>query len=351
VAKIALLCRTFSESTQNLASALHHQKQDVVVITRKFTDTEESFPFPVLHYFEKWTMTEAIRFLPTFLKYDFDLVHFVFDEPKIKITLAHLFLSAIQEAIPSRASIASFFCPINKSNQFKLVIFLNQVQAVTVSTRQQLLLLNRLGRWIKKIDSTVIPPIKNYSLSISDASTEPLVEIKKLIANANPYLILPEDPNESIKSFLKSSLKNYSFIVLGSRPFKSQKGFYYMGNNLSAAEETELFLRAQSCWLAGFDLSLSELVKYRQLSVVSISPLIVDSSQQSLLHGLVADRKTGWVISTDLSDLEQAVANIPSMKSEIKNLPKSQSLDLFDSSINELNRLYQKSLSVEALRN
>jgi hypothetical protein len=322
-----------------------------LVITKKNLPAIKSFPFPILAYFEKWTLIEGLRFLPQFLHYHFDVVHFIFDSPKVKITPAHLVLSTFQEALPHRCNVASFFFPFGKFRSANLFLFLRQLSAATVSTRQQLLYFNRYHKWMKTADTAIIPPLKNYQINLSEIDSGSIGDVKKLVQNTKPYLILPFDPSEDLKDKLKGHLLDYSFIVLASRPSKAKKNFYYMGNNLSSTEETYLYLNAQACWIAGFDLSIGELVKFRQLSQLTVSPLMVDSIQQSLLHGLVADRRTGWVLSSDLSDLEQAIGSISSLKNELKNRDNQINVDLFDSSINELNRIYQKSLSIGTLRN
>jgi hypothetical protein len=351
MAKIALVCKDFSESTQTLAMSLYNQKQEVLVITKKNLTSIKTYPFPVLAYFDKWSLLEGLRFLPQFLHYHFDVVHFIFDSPKVKITAAHLVLSSLQEALPYRCNVASFFFPFGKFRSASLFLFLRQLSAATVSTRQQLLYFNRYRKWMKTPDTSVIPPLKNYQINLSDVQSSDIIDVKKLVENTRPYLILPFDPSEDLKQKLKGHLLDYSFIVLAKRPKKSKTGFYFMGSNLSSVEETYLYLNAQAVWIAGFDLSVGELVKFRQLSQLTVSPLMVDSVQQALLHGLVADQRTGWVLNSDLSDLEQAFANIPNLKIELKNLDNQLNVDLFDSSVNELNRLYQKSLSIGTLRN
>jgi hypothetical protein len=340
VAKIALFCESYHETTRDLARALHSLRHEVILVTSRNVQHDEHLPFPVLTYFKKWSALEALKFIPRFISHAPDVWHFSFPEPKKNPPKgAHLVLAALANGFPRRIAMASFFSVLPKVS-VTLRSLLPLCHAVTFGAREDLMNAKRSGLVKHTSLLEVFPPLPK-SQSLAPASLPE--DFLKLIKNLQTYLFVwSEDvPVEMINAAHRAHLK---ILAKGPRNLHlDQKNIWFLPEGVSQQQIQFAAQNSKGIALQNNDLELSELHRFQSLSQAGRVPLFVSPRQAEALPGLCLHQRSGWIIHSH-EEWSQLLQSSEFNKFRYQSGPES-SFSLQDSAINDLNRLMIKALA------
>ncbi len=346
MAKIALLTQRITPEALGLARALKFHRHEILLITSAMETVPDDLGYQVLTYFKTWSAFEALKFFPHILGQAPEVWHFVFsDMEHEKPSPAHWVLAQLVRALPGRVVAASFYDSLFEFSKTRigsllssapLARFLKSCDIVTTETRENLMYIKRQG-WLHRFSETeVLPP---FIIPASGAYEKSLdQDLQQLVEAATPYLILPSEHLPDLD--WNSILGKVQLIVCGQRPDRSPDGVFYIGRNLPAADFHAILERSLGVLTAFDDFSLVELLKFQRLCSETKTPVLASPRQAEALPGLCVHKRNGFWIQ-ELGQLNQLLIDNPGLKIQ-SPLFESVKMDLADSALNELNRLYAK---------
>jgi hypothetical protein len=350
MAKIALICHNLHPQVLNLATQLSTHKNEVLLITSRDQTMDEQYPenvnFQIIRPFQKWSAMEAIRLFTRLLGNMPDVFHFVFTNSNQTPTVAHFVLGQLLQPIPGRVVASSFFHSPNELSHFRMKLFLRGHHLVTWGTSAHLLNARRKLSISKHSLSEVIPPLSNENLQSTDTHS---IQMEQLLNSLGDYLLIPGNPEDFFKKAKKNELtfeNKMKLVFLCERPEtrKHQLDVFYLGNPVGV-DLLYAIQKARGILLAFSDLSLLELQQFYQWGRLTGTPLLVRPRQTEMHPGIVTENKTGWVLPQGETSLRDLLKQNPSLRIQRKQ-DQQPMLDLVDSTMNELNRLYHKAIAL-----
>lgn len=333
MAKVALITESFSPLVENLAVALGHQKQEVVIITSRAAAEKIPSGLTVLAPFRKWSALEAMRALPALLSQNFDVWHFLFPTAENRPMGAHWVLATMARGLPQKIIAGSFSSP--DSLQGWDARFLALLDLALFANRSFLMQAKRRRQLAPHTLAEVLPPLDGGPPS-SDARIRE--ETHRLLDSLRPFLILP-DLQEGPEWLAHSPL---DFVVLKPHPKRGSKHprVFYTGE-LTPAERDLFIERSRAICLLYGDYSVLELQRFHQWSEKSQRPLIARRLQTEIWPGLCWHLKSGWILEDDKDALRNLLIENPTLAlpSGFENYSRRE---LVDSTLNQLLRLYQR---------
>lgn len=344
MAKVAIVSHQPDETTWSLASLLHQQRQDVLLITGPSDTFDRKMDFQLITPFKKWSAFEALRTFGVLLQWNPEVLHFVFSGPKARPTRAHWVLGSAFSAVPGKAVAISSFSELNFQNKIDQM-FLSVSKLSTFATRGHLMSIKRStsGRQI----SEVFPPL---DLGLSDKdfmeSGNPRIrqELESLVKTLGRYLVFPQVParTEIFEIFRRAG---FEALVLQER-FDPKSSFYTSGP-ISPVERNFIVQKSKALFLAGLPLSALELKIYQDLALRNQKALLVTPDQNETLPGLCWHGKSGWVLDQGLASLQGLLtANPYLLLNGVFQGPSHQ--EILDSNLNALLRLYSRALALQS---
>lgn len=346
MAKVALITQKITPEVLGLAQALKMHRHDLMLITSASEIVPDNLGFPVLTFFKRWSGLEALQFFPRLLGQAPDIWHFVFSESSEKPKMAHWMLAQFARALPRRVVASTFYDSLLDLPATRLSAFVKACDIVTTGTRESLMYLKRRG-WLNRFAETeVLPPFITHQPAWEEQEIDS--DIHSLSQSIQPYLVIPSERLPDLE--WKSIMGQMNLVVCGSRPegpikplgFKDVPvGIYYVGHRLSDAQMVQL-LRGSKGLLAAFEnFSVIELLHLHRLCTTAKTSILGTARQTEALPGFCLHGRNGFV-------MDQSLKSLKLLLQDNQNLELSQAqfehirLDLTDSALNELNRLYSK---------
>jgi hypothetical protein len=339
MAKIALFCENFHETTRDLARALHSLRHEVILVTSREVEHTEDLPFTVLTYFKSWSALEGIKFIPRFISHAPEVWYFCFPEPRRHPPKgAHVMLAAVAQGLPRRIVMASFFSVLPRAS-VALRGLLPLCKVVTFGAREDLMNAKRKGLPNKEALLEVFPPLPRREHQGQENLKE---DYLRLIETLRPYIFVwsEDPPSELIDAAVNANLK---LLARGPRNLhKDQKNVWFLPEGLSQNQIRFAAHQAQGIALHTSDLDLSELHRMYEFSQSGKVPLFVSARQAEALPGLCVHQRTGWVVNKP-TDIRKLFASSEFQNFRYQAGPQSN-FSITDSAINDLNRLMTKAL-------
>ncbi|MEZ0392391.1 MAG: hypothetical protein ACAH59_09260 [Pseudobdellovibrionaceae bacterium] len=338
MAKVALLSKRLTPQALGLAQALQFHRHEVMMITSAQETVPDSLGFQVLTYFKTWSFLEALKFFPRVLGQAPEVWHFVFsDFEKENPTPAHWVLSQLARALPGRVVAASFYDSFLSVSRRQAVPLLKNCDIVTTATRENLMYLKRKS-WLNRFCETeVLPPFLEPGTSSSEMILDQ--DLKQLVDAARPFLLLPSQRLAPDVDW-DLVLGRFQLIICGDRPERSLPKTYYVGPHLSDGSFLELLKGSAGLLTAFDDFSIVELLRFQRLCALAQTPAIANPRQAEALPGFCVHKRSGFQVSS-MTSLHQLISENPKLELQ-SPLFESIKMDLADSALNELNRLYAK---------
>lgn len=342
MAKVALICRDWTEPARNFALALHEQHHEVFVLTSKNQDFSETQGISILACFENWNWREMVELVPHLLRLNPDIFHFFQVDKDPEFTQAHWLLALYGKSIPRRATALSSFHRFTTKDSRFMQLFLKLQDLVTVGNRENLMFLRR-NHWLRdKSLSEIIPPFTAMPQLNAEKPTED-PELARLLESLKPFVLVPGGfPNTFAKSQL-SELSGLNILFFAERPRKAvEKNFFFLDRSVFSQDFQTIASAAKVCVSAGLDFSLLELVQLQKILWQAKCALISDPHQSEILPGICMNGQNGFV-HQDNKSIQQLLASCQDL-SWSENHHLSVHGQLKDLAMNELARLYSKAL-------
>lgn len=350
MAKICIVTHELHPSVLAFAKSLEAQKHDISLITSNESQQPEmpSTNFPVMTYFKSWSAAEALRFTPNLVRINPDHLHFFFPMKKDLPRWADFTLATIAKSInasfpqKNKTKIyASFFETPTKPQFFRIKSFLSICDGVSFGTQEYFLRAKRSRALRGDILTAVIPPLRQNkkATAVSAAQSEDLTRLLNL---TKPYVVLPSA--ESLRHFDYSKINHHqNVIVFSRRPKESNRKNWTYLSNLTSDQKELVLSQAMAILLALDDFSLHELHYFKQISQENKVALVVNFAQLDQVPGLCVEGRSGFLIEPKIESLAQLLISKPGLKASW-DLQDSYFQLSTDSSLNELNRLYNRSV-------
>lgn len=345
MAKIALVCKEIHPIVLSLANQLIAHKNELIIITSKDSEVPKNIEAQVLRPFQKWSALEAFRLFAKLMGNMPDVFHFVFTNTNQSPTTAHIVLSQLIQPIPGRVVASSFFHSPYVISPLRMKLFLFGNHLVTWGTSSHLITARRSFSIPKNSLTEVIPPLSDETIQSTETHSN---QMEQLLNSLGDYLLIPGNPEDfykKTKSWQLLTNRKMKLVFLCERPAqrKHTLDHFYLGNPygvdlLYAIQESKGILLAFS------DLSLLELQQFYQWSHLTGTPLLVRPRQLEMYPGLVVENKTGWILESGEQSLDQLLKTNPELRIQRKQ-DLQPMLDIIDSTMNELNRMYNKAIA------
>jgi hypothetical protein len=334
MAKVALITEEFSPLVESLATALSHQKQEVVIVTSRSAAEKVPSHLSALAPFKTWSAMEAVRSLPALVAQNFDVWHFLFPTGETRPLSAQWILATVARSLPQKVIAGSFSSPESLRGWDSR--FLSLMDLALFSNRSFLMKEKRRRHLAEHTLAEVLPPLEGVAVH-QDAHLRE--ESHRLLSCLRPFLVLPDlhdGPNWLDNSPL-------DFVVLKPHPRRGSKHrhVFYTGD-VSPAERDLFIERSRGICLLYGDYSVLELQRFHQWSEKSQRPLLVRKRQTEIWPGLCWHLKSGWVLEDGGDPLQPLLIENPNLELP-QGFENYSQREIVDSTLNQLLRLYQRS--------
>ncbi|WP_374034900.1 hypothetical protein ACES2I_03285 [Bdellovibrio bacteriovorus] len=366
MAKIILVSKHVNATSWQLAQALKAQQHEVVLLTSYGETPRDTSGIEFMGYFKKWSFLEGVRIIPGLFGLQPQILHVLLDDDKMNA--AQMVLSTFAKSHPTcvlTTSLLNIKNGLSRRNPVRYLVEESDIiTCPTVETLGQLRGLdvrsNRQGRGI-------LPPVLDLKTEQNDEAIDS--SELPLIANLkkSPYVVLPFNetrfnPDSDYFLRLRAVAQKYKVALWGTYAhwtLRDRKRFaawmaefqcadrWVLTGPLSAPVTQQLLSGSTALMLAGQNFTPVEMTEYYLRAIQSHAVLILDTRQTSVHSDLWKNTINCWVLNH--SQLQKDLIKLLS-KSHLR-LPESLSeklaedRHLIDSSMNELNRLYNKALN------
>ena len=368
MAKIILVSKHIHATTWQLAQSLRAQQHEVVVLTSRHEEPpENNSSIELMTYFKKWSVLEGLRIIPGLFGLQPQILHIVLDEDRMNA--AQIVLSTFAKSHPAcvlTTSLLDIRRGLRKSNPVRYLIEESDIiTCPTIETLGQLRGLNvrstNQGRGI--LAPALDLKYKNIVDTYADGSEAQLL----MDLSEQKYIVVPfreERFNPDSDSFhrIRILAQKYKVALWGSYshwPLRDRKRFaawmekHDCGNSwivtgtLSPHLSRILLEKSTAFMIAGQKFTPVEMTEYYRRAIQAQATLILDSRQTSVHADLWKNAVNCWVLSTHnvQKDLVKLIARSHLGLPETLSEDTARSSHLVDSSINELNRLYNRALA------
>lgn len=367
MAKIILVSKQVTETSWQLAQALKSQQHEVVLLTSYGESPRDDSPgIDLMAYFRRWNVAEGLKIIPGLFGLHPQILHILLDEDKLNS--AQLVLATFAKSHPScvlTTSLLNIRRGLHRRNLVRYLI--EESDIITCPTVETLGQLRGLNIKSKRQGRGILPPVlnlKNVPNKEHDFDQEQSQQLEML--TRGEFIVIPFrepqfQPKDKAFERICQIAQKYKVVLLGSysqwsvrdrKRFAAWMEHHHCQNNwvitgdISPETVQILFQKSTAVFLAGQDFSPIEMTEYYNRAIQSHAGLILDSQQSSLHADLWKNTENCWILNGNSleNDLEKLLA-----KSSLK-LPESlserlaQDRHLIDSSLNELNRLYNRAL-------
>ena len=208
------------------------------------------------------------------------------------------------------------------------------------------LLLKRRGWLNRSAETEVLPPFVVQSHHWEETSID--VDIHNLSESLKPFLVIPSEHLPEVD--WTPVLSHMNIVVCGPRPEKTLRslgfkdlpqGIYYVGHRLEEAQMVQLLKSSRGLLTAFESFSVIELLHFHRLCTFAKIPILGAPRQTEALPGFCLHQRNGFVIDPSLKNLKQLLLENSQLEL-VQPAFEHIRLDLTDSALNELNRLYSK---------
>lgn len=368
MAKIILVSKHVNATSWQLAQALKSQQHEVVLLTSYGEiPPQDTNGIEFMGYFKRWSFLEGVRIIPGLFGLQPQILHVLLDDDRMNA--AQMILSTFAKSHPScvlTTSLLNIRYGLRRRNPVRYLV--EESDIITCPTVEALGQLRGLNVRSTRQGRGILPPVL-------DLKSETALKLygdddeEHLLSNLtkDPFVVVPfREPsfNPEDDSFvrLRTLAQKYRVVLWGSYShwsLRDRKRFaawmeefqcghrWTVTGNLSPYLSRTLLEQSTALVLAGQSLSPVEMTDYYMRAIHSHAVLILDSRQTSVHSDLWKNAVNCWVLNHHhlQKDLVKLLA-----KSHLKlpeNLSEQLAEDrhLIDSSLNELNRLYNKALS------
>lgn len=347
MARIAIVSEFINEQVLEFARSLRSQHHDIFLVTGVDQRIDDSSNFQILQFFRTWSAAEAAKFFFKVLPMNPEIWHFVYpDHENMNPKLAHIVLANLVRVFPRKVVATTFYDCVPETMATKM--FVKSCDIITTATREDLMTLKR-NLWPSKFcELEVLPPLETYMATTKNPYQKFELEAEDLsilVKNATPYIFVPSTKPAYIEWQEVEDVHKMIFNCRRRR--KSAVNFYFTGGNLDAAQFEFLIKNSSAVLIAFQSIPMSDLLMLQRLCAKHQIPIIANSRQAEALPGICIPKRNGFIVRNKLQFQMLVSTNAKfELASPLFEVIKSEVLD---TSMNELNRLYNKVRSKKEL--
>lgn len=334
MAKIALISEQISPSLIHWAEGLRQQRHEVRIISSRKISWNGTTEVSLQFYFDKWSVFEATRLIPSLMRDLPDVFHFVFQHEDDSASAAHWSLMLFAQSL-RRPVVSSLLT--SPGDHWKWNPFLRWSDGVSFETRESLMKAKRGGLLSHRQKTEVLLPI------VSPPRATPITTLNHLTSVLGKYILIAGPPDHEKLDLLAESLIGSDLYPV----FWGPRGHHSHPLKYTALSEEEgpqildsLIANSQGVLLCLHEFAPSELLRWKALSLRHKIPVWVRQDQEEALPGLCWNGKTGLIVSTGGMELRRALQNSRPVWNFADQDLQSFPLEMTDQSLNILSRLY-----------
>jgi hypothetical protein len=368
MAKIILVSTKIQSTTWQLAQSLRSQQHEVTVLTSYGeTPPETTNGIEYMAYFKKWSVLEGLKIIPGLFGMQPHILHLILDDDRMNA--AQVILSTFAKSHPYcvlTTSILHIKRGLKKTNPVRYLV--EESDVITFPSVESLAQLRGLNVRSKQQGRGILPPALDFKNQpehighLDDAEESLLTNLA-----GQEFFVLPFregrfNPESDRFARLRMLARRHKVVLWGTYShwsLRERKHFaQWMDKNgcgdrwivtgeISPHLSRILLEKATAFVMAGQQFTPVEMTEYYMRAIQAQSTLILDSKQTSVHADLWKNTVNCWVLNAhslhkDLHKLlERTNLNLPERLSE----DWAQSSHIVDSSMNELNRLYNRALA------
>lgn len=368
MAKIILVSKYVNATSWQLAQALKSQQHEVVLLTSYGEiPPQDTQGIEFMGYFKKWSLLEGLRIIPGLFGLHPQILHVLLDEDKLNA--AQGVLSTFAKSHPTcvlTTSLLNIRRGLTRRNPVRYLI--EESDIITCPTVEALGQLRGLNIRSTRQGRGILPPVLNLTTNSPDELSTNEDEARLLeITSRAPFIVVPfrePDFDHEADSFIRirTLAQKYKVVLWGSyshwslrdrKKFAAWMEEFQCGHNwtvtgpVSTSLSQALLKQSTALFLAGQHLSPVEMTEYYMRAIQSHAVLILDSRQTSVHSDLWKNAVNCWVLNHHhlQMDLVKLLAKPHLRLPESLSKQLAEDRHLIDSSLNELNRLYNKALN------
>lgn len=367
MAKIVLVAKEINSITWQLATALRSQQHEIVFVSSYDQSPPENNDYiQVLTFLKTWSWFEGLKILPLLLGAQPQIIQLLPENEKLEP--AFLTIAAFAKAHPGIILTTSLMKTTRSLRNRKLLKYLlAESDIVTCPSAESMAQLRGIETRIRNQGRVILPPMLNLSEdikthSLSESSEESLF-IEKL---PQQFVLMPFyeksfSPQSNWSQRFIKICKKYHVVLLGSMnnwsPRERKLFQQWCEDQGIAAQWTltgvtplpmkeKLLQLAQVLWLAGCDLSSTELIEHYMMAIHNNCTLVLDHRQAQVHAALWKHGENSWILNAHRLPSEiDKVLKFETLKTPIKlNDSIAEQRHWMDLPLNELNRLFNKAL-------
>lgn len=368
MAKILLVAERLTPTVVKLTTALKHQQHQVTVVTSRDEDAALPDGVEMLQPFRKWSVRECLRLLPVLVGLNPQIVHLILEDDRLNS--AQIMLSLMAKAIPNTVLTTSLLHirqGLRRHNPVRYL--LQESDVITCPSVETLGALRGLNMKSTRQGRGILPPVLDFDSTEefgerTGAAAELLRRLGKSKFFVVPFSEPAFDPRKVAFRRLTLLAARHQVVLLGSFTgwaLRDRKRFeawmreqglgerWIVSGALGRSDLRRLLAQAEALVLAGHSLSPLETTEYFLHALQAGATMVMDGKQSMIHSDLWRDKENCWIVSSDdLLNRLQSVISEDSLKKP-QMLPEDSRLqrELVDAPLNELNRLYNKALSVK----
>ncbi|WP_413585251.1 hypothetical protein [Bdellovibrio sp. HCB274] len=368
MAKIILVSKNSNGTTWQLAQALRSQQHDVTILTSHGDiPPENTNGIEYMGYFKKWSVLEGLKIIPGLFGMQPHILHLVLDDDRMNA--AQVILSTYAKSHPNcvlTTTLLHIKRGLKKTNPVRYLV--EESDIITFPTVESLAQLRGLNVRSTQQGRGILPPALNFKNS--PQSVEELDESESsLLANlhSQEYFVLPfregrfKPESDRFQSLLMLARK-HKVILWGTYShwsLRERKQFanwmeknacadrWIVTGTISPQLSKILLAKSTAFVMAGQQFTPPEMTEYYLRAIQAQSTLILDSKQTSLHADLWKNTVNCWVLNFQSlqKELDKLLTRSSFKLPQALTEDWAQSSHIVDSSMNELNRLYNRALA------
>lgn len=367
MAKIILVSESLNSTSWQLAKALKSQQHEVVLMTSYGeVPPENSNGIEIMAYFKRWSALEGLRIIPGLFGLQPQILHVLLEEDRMNG--AQMVLSTFAKSHPScvlTTSLLHIRRGLNRRNPVRYLI--EESDIITCATVENLGQLRGLNVRSTRQGRGILPPVLDLKKAHPESAEDE--ELQRFVDSLtkNEFIIIPFRESRfrpHADSFLRirTIAAKYKVVLWGSyshwslrdrKKFAAWMDEYGCGPNWAVTGDMDpvisrpLLQKSTALVLAGLTLTPIEMTEYVLRAIQNHAVLVIDSKQASVHADLWKNGINCWVLQYDQlqKELIKLLAKNSLKLSETLSDQFSQERHLMDSSLNELNRLYNRALN------
>ncbi|MGE5085050.1 MAG: hypothetical protein ACM3MG_02035 [Bacillota bacterium] len=368
MAKIILVSKHLHATTWQLAQSLRAQQHEVVVLTSRHEEPpENTSDIELMTYFKKWNVLEGLRIIPGLFGLQPQILHLVLDEDRMNA--AQIVLSTFAKSHPAcilTTSLLDIRRGLRKTNPVRYLI--EESDIITCPTIETLGQLRGLNVRSPNQGRGILAPALDFKYKnildtfVDESEAQLLADLPTQKYIAVPFREERFDPESDSFQRVRILAQKYKVALWGSYShwsLRDRKRFaawmekHHCGSSwivtgtLSPHLSHILLEKSAAFIIAGQKFTPLEMTEYFRRAIQAQATLILDSRQTSVHADLWKNAINCWVLNTHhiQRDLVKLLSRPQLQLPETLSEEAAQKSHLVDSSINELNRLYNRALA------